>query len=101
LFHRKINKLKINNKKTFGGFYTCFGCETKTGVVRILVIFQDRPVFSHIIQKGELPIDVAENWSMLKNYRKRTTPVLVSYSKQVEHFPQGGGVFLQCFGNQF
>jgi len=29
----------------------CFGCETKTGVVRILVIFQDRPMFSHIIQK--------------------------------------------------
>jgi len=30
---------------------TCFGCETKNGVVRILVIFQDRPMFSHIIQK--------------------------------------------------
>jgi len=27
---------------------TCFGCETETGVVRILVIFQDRTMFSHI-----------------------------------------------------
>jgi len=26
----------------------CYGCETKTGVVRILVIFQDRPMLSHI-----------------------------------------------------
>jgi len=26
-------------------------CETKTGVVRILIIFQDRPVFSHLILK--------------------------------------------------
>jgi len=28
--------------------YTCLGNETKTGVVRILVIFQRRPMFSHI-----------------------------------------------------
>ena len=32
-----------------GEHCTCFGCETKTGVVRILVNFQDRPMFSHII----------------------------------------------------
>jgi len=31
------------------GNATRYGCETKTGVVCILVIFQDRPVFSHII----------------------------------------------------
>jgi len=30
--------------------YTCFGFETKTGVVRILIIFQDRHMFSHIIR---------------------------------------------------
>jgi len=33
------------------GNCTCFGCETKTEVVRIQVIFLDRPMFSHIIQK--------------------------------------------------
>jgi len=32
----------------FRELYTCFGCETKTGVVRILVIFQGRPLLSHI-----------------------------------------------------
>jgi len=26
----------------------CFGCETETGVVRILVIFQDGLIISHI-----------------------------------------------------
>jgi len=26
-------------------------CKTKTGIVRVLVIFQDKPKFSHIIQK--------------------------------------------------
>jgi len=31
--------------------YTCFGCETKTGLVRSLVIFQGTPMFSHIIKK--------------------------------------------------
>jgi len=29
-------------------FYTCCGCETKTRVVRIFIIFQHRPMFSHI-----------------------------------------------------
>jgi len=40
------------------------------GVVRILVIFQDRPKFIHIIQersRRELSIDVAEHRSILKN----------------------------------
>jgi len=32
-------------------FYSCFGCEDKTGVLRSLVISQDAPLFSHIIQK--------------------------------------------------
>ena len=41
----------VKTKPRFGGCHTCFGCETKTGVVRILLIFQGRPMFSHIIQK--------------------------------------------------
>jgi len=32
----------------------CFWCETKTGVLRILVIFQDRRMFSHINGKLSL-----------------------------------------------
>jgi len=31
-----------------GECYTCFGCETNTEVVRSVVIFQHRPMFSHI-----------------------------------------------------
>ena len=42
--------ITVGNTSCFREFYTCFGCETKTGV-RVLVIFQDRPMFSHIIQK--------------------------------------------------
>jgi len=40
----------VKTKPRFGECYTCFGCQTKTGVVRILVIFQDKPTFNHIIQ---------------------------------------------------
>ena len=46
----KINKRStVKTKPRFGECYACFGCETKTGVVRILVTFQDRPIFSNII----------------------------------------------------
>ena len=61
-FKLLISKMShIKNKSSFcfyktgffSRFHTFFGCETKTGVVRILVVFffQDMPVFSHIIQK--------------------------------------------------
>jgi len=40
--------VKTCTKKSCRRMYTCFGCETKTGIVRILVIFQHRRVFSHI-----------------------------------------------------
>jgi len=33
------------------GGSTCFGCEPETGIARIRIIFFDRPMFSHIIQK--------------------------------------------------
>ena len=38
-------------KPRFGECHTRFECETKMGAVRILVIFQDRSMFSHIIRK--------------------------------------------------
>ena len=45
------NNNNNNNKHPFGETYACFGCEAKTGAERILVIFQDRLMFSHINQK--------------------------------------------------
>jgi len=49
---RTLLVLKVihSKKNCFGECYTYFGCEAKTGVVRILVIFQDRLMFSYIIQ---------------------------------------------------
>ena len=46
---RLISLSYTQSKQTrFMEFYTCVGCETKTGVVGIWVIFQGRPMFSHI-----------------------------------------------------
>ena len=36
------------NKTPVSESSTCFGCETKTGVLRNLVIFQDRAILSHL-----------------------------------------------------
>jgi len=41
----------VKTELPFWECFTYFGCKTKTGVARILVIFQDRPMFSHIIEK--------------------------------------------------
>ena len=40
--------LQWKQNPRFGECSTCFGYETKTGVLRILVIFQHGPMFSHI-----------------------------------------------------
>jgi len=48
--HRSLQPLSIfhsKNKTPYSGSYSSFRCETKTGVVRIFVIFQDKPMFSH------------------------------------------------------
>jgi len=47
----------------------CLGSQNKTGVVLILIIFQDTLTFSHRIKRSwrELSINVAELWSILKN----------------------------------
>jgi len=48
----KLMGFIVKTKTPFWGMlYLFWVCETKTGVVRILVIFQDRHMFSHIIQK--------------------------------------------------
>jgi len=41
----------LNETPVLGSSTPVFGCETKTGVALILVIFEDRPMLSHIIQK--------------------------------------------------
>jgi len=41
----------VKTTPRFGESYTWFGCETKRGVVRVLVIFQDRHILNRIIQK--------------------------------------------------
>jgi len=48
ILHNRHAKLHLKNEIPV---LESFGCETKTGVVGILVIFQDRPMFIHIIQK--------------------------------------------------
>jgi len=65
--------ITVKTKPRFGKCCTCFGCETKTGVVRILVIFQLCSAISFKRSRRELFIDVAERWSILKNYQN-TTP---------------------------
>ena len=44
---KMTKQLKQNTR--FRECYPSFGCETKTGVVRILVIFQDGHMLSRII----------------------------------------------------
>jgi len=46
------NVVDLHSKKQNARYrecYICFGCETEIEVVRIFAIFQDRPVFRHII----------------------------------------------------
>jgi len=40
----------IHKTTRFRDCHTFFGCETKKGVLRILVSFQGRPMISHIIR---------------------------------------------------
>jgi len=52
LLHRYVLFMKyltVKTKPRFRECYTFFGCETKKEVVHILVVFQDEPMFSHII----------------------------------------------------
>jgi len=46
VFERPASQYKQNTR--FKESYTYFGCETKTGIVRILAILQDGPMLIHI-----------------------------------------------------
>jgi len=73
------------NKPRFGEYFTCLGYETKTEVVRILVIFQRWPMFNHII--GKLSPEPYEWYGLTglswKITKIRFISVLVSHPKQV------------------
>ena len=92
-FSGRLNHSK--NKTPYRGIMLyLFGCETKTGVVCVLVIFQDRPMFSHIIKKV---LARAFHWCgwiglciKLPNY---ALPLLDSYPKQVLHSSKRGICF--------
>jgi len=59
----------VKTRHFFEQVLTCFECEIKTGVLRILLIFQDGPhsAISFKWSRRELSIDVAEHRSILKN----------------------------------
>jgi len=72
----------------FREFYTCFG--TQTGVVRILVIFQDSLCSAISFKKfrRELSIDLAEHRYMLKNYQNTHYPHFSFIPKTGIAFPK-------------
>jgi len=49
--NRPLCTVHSKNTTPFWGMLYPSGCKTKMGVVSILVIFPDRPMFSHIIRK--------------------------------------------------
>jgi len=66
------------NKPRIGENYTCFGCKTKTGEVRILGSFQDRNMYSALSFKRserEISIDVSEHrggaFDSAKNHKRQ------------------------------
>jgi len=60
---------KVETKPRFEECYTCFERETKTKVVHILVIFQDKTYFQSYHSKSlSETFHVAEHGSVLKNY---------------------------------
>jgi len=86
----------VKTKPHFGECYTRFGCETKTGVLNLLVTFQDRPLLSHITFKRsrrELSIDVAEHRSVSNNYQNTLYPRFSFIPKTGLAFPKRGFCF--------
>ena len=49
VLNSKMLSYTVKTNTRFGECCTCFGCETKTGLVRVLVSFWGRLMFSHII----------------------------------------------------
>jgi len=69
------------------------------GTYFILVIFRGKPISSHISFerfRRELSIDVAEHWSMLKNYQNTHYPRFSFIPKTSRVFPKTGVLFVLC-----
>jgi len=91
-----IFRCTVKTKPRFGECYTCFGYETKTGVVRIWLFFKIGlcSAISFKRSRRELSIDVAEHRPMLKNYQN--TPRFSFIPKTGMAFPKTGVLFLLC-----
>jgi len=92
--HRKKRKKQIPR---FGECYTCFGYKTKTGVLRILVVFFFKiGLCSAIIQKvsARAFVDVAEHRSILKNYQSTYHPRFSFIPKTGSGFPKTEVLFV-------
>jgi len=86
--------ITVRTKSRFGECYTCIGWETKTRIARILVIFQGKPMFSHIIQKVSVRAFYWCGWtSMLKKYQNTFYPRFSSIPKTGIAFPKTGFCF--------
>jgi len=62
-----LNLSQNKRNPCFKGVLTCFECENKAGVVRVLIIFQECSAISFKRSRWELSIDVAEQRSISKN----------------------------------
>jgi len=71
------------------------------GVVRILVIFQDRSTPSFKRSRRELSIDVAGHRSMLKNYENTHYPHFTFMPKTGIALPKTGVLFLLRIDSTF
>jgi len=84
--------------RRFGECHTCFGCETKTVVVRIMVIFKIGlcSAISFKRSRRELSIDVAEHRPMLKNFQNTNYPRFSFVPNTGLTFFKSGFLFLLC-----
>jgi len=85
----------VKTKPRFGECYTCFGCETKTGVERRVFLFFKIRLCSAIPvslkrSRRELSIGMAENRSTLKDYQN-TLPPFWFHTQNRYSTPQNGG----------
>jgi len=91
---RKKNCTQWKKNLLFGECYNCFSFETKTGAARPFVIFQDRPVISHInrnlSRKPDLLNDVAEHRCVLEKLPKNAQPPFWFHSFNRFRNPQNG-----------
>jgi len=80
---KKYHSIYVLKKTVLGSYYTCFAYENKTKVERILIIFQDILLFSHINEKlsrRDLLNFISERWSSLKSYQRYVLPRFIFFT---------------------